>query len=142
MTSTVFSPMRQRLGEHEAGLGQRPLGGVDQQEHAVHQAETALHLAAEVGVARGVDDVDLVPLVLTAVFFARMVMPFSRSRSFESITRSTTASLVRNTPAWRSMWSTRVVLPWSTWATMATLRMFSRGIMKGPAGRCRGAACS
>jgi hypothetical protein len=69
-------------------------------------------------------------------------MPFSRSRSFESMTRSVRASLERNTPAWRSMWSTSVVLPWSTWATMATFRMFSRGIMKGLAGRCRGAACS
>ncbi len=49
-------------------------------------------------------------------------MPRSRSRSFESITRSWTTSFARNVPAWRSMWSTSVVFPWSTWATMATLR--------------------
>ena len=49
-------------------------------------------------------------------------MPFSRSRSVESMTRSTTSWLARNAPVWRSMASTRVVLPWSTWATMATLR--------------------
>ena len=73
----------------------------------------------------------LIPLQVTAVFFARMVMPFSRSRSFESITRSTRVSLVRKMPAWRSMKSTSVVLPWSTWATMATLRMRSRAIMGG-----------
>ena len=65
-------------------------------------------------------------------------MPFSRSRSLESITRSVTTSLVRKTPAWRSMWSTRVVFPWSTCATMATLRMFSREIMgEGPFGAAR-----
>ena len=56
-------------------------------------------------------------------------MPFSRSRSFESMTRSTSSSLARNMPAWRSMKSTRVVLPWSTWATMATFRICSRGII-------------
>ena len=53
-------------------------------------------------------------------------MPFSRSRSPESITRSTTASLARKTPVWRSIASTSVVLPWSTWATMARLRRSSR----------------
>ena len=52
-------PQRQRLGEHEAGLGQRPLGGVDEQHDAVDHAQRALHLAAEVGVAGRVDDVDL-----------------------------------------------------------------------------------
>ena len=49
-------------------------------------------------------------------------MPRSRSRSLLSITRSATFSLARNTPLWRSRPSTSVVLPWSTWAMMATLR--------------------
>ena len=49
-------------------------------------------------------------------------MPFSRSRSIESITRSTSAWFARKAPVWRSIASTRVVLPWSTWATIATLR--------------------
>ena len=48
----------QRLAQHEAGLRQRPLGRVDQQQHAVDHGQAALDLAAEVGVARGVDDVD------------------------------------------------------------------------------------
>src|SRR6266516_3355549 len=52
-----------------------------------------------------------------------MVMPRSRSSSFESITRSTTASLARNVPLWRSMALTRVVLPWSTCAMIAMLRI-------------------
>src|SRR3569833_1311803 len=49
-------------------------------------------------------------------------MPFSRSRSIESITRSATSWLARKAPDCQSMASTSVVLPWSTWATIATLR--------------------
>ena len=116
----------ERLAEHEAGLGEGPLGGVDQQQDPVDHGQAPLDLAAEVGVPGGVDDVDLDPVVETAVFLARMVMPFSRSRSPESMTRSLTDSLARKAPDCRSMASTRVVLPWSTWATMATLRMSSR----------------
>ena len=47
------------LAQHEAGLGQRPLGRVDEQQHAVDHRQAPLHLAAEVGVAGSVDDVDL-----------------------------------------------------------------------------------
>src|SRR5215216_4612038 len=61
-----------------------------------------------------------------AVFLAMMVMPFSRSRSMESITRSATCSFSRKIPLCQSMASTRVVLPWSTWAMMARLRTSSR----------------
>ena len=53
----------QRLAQHEPGLRQRPLAGVDQQQHAVHHGQAALHLAAEVGVPGGVDDVDGQPAV-------------------------------------------------------------------------------
>src|SRR3954464_11765786 len=53
-------------------------------------------------------------------------MPFSRSRSIESITRSATSWLARNAPDCQSMASTSVVLPWSTCATIATLRRSSR----------------
>ena len=49
-------------------------------------------------------------------------MPFSRSRSMESMIRSMTAAPSRKAPDWRSMASTSVVLPWSTWAMMATFR--------------------
>ena len=62
----------------------------------------------------------------TAVFLARIVMPFSRSRSPESSTRSATLALARNAPDCHSIASTSVVLPWSTCATMATLRRSSR----------------
>ena len=42
----------ERLAQHEAGLGQRALGGVDEQQHAVDHRQAPLDLAAEVGVAR------------------------------------------------------------------------------------------
>ena len=50
--------------QHEAGLGHGALKGVDQQQGAVGHTQHALDLAAKVGVARGVDDVDLDVLVL------------------------------------------------------------------------------
>ena len=53
-----LQPHLQRLRHHELGLRQRTLGGVDQHQGAVHHVEDALDLAAEVGVAGGVDDVD------------------------------------------------------------------------------------
>ena len=139
-------PRLQRLAQHEPGLRQRPLGGVDQQGDAVDHRQAALDLAAEVGVARGVDDVEGDPALggtppprqRTAVFFARMVMPFSRSRSFESIARSSTCWWAPNEPVCQSMASTRVVLPWSTWATIAMLRRSSRVRVGMRAGSIRG----
>ena len=53
-----------RLLEHVAGLGQRPLGRVDEQEDRVDHQQRALHLAAEVGVAGRVDDVEPDPGVV------------------------------------------------------------------------------
>ena len=47
------------LAQARSGSGQRTLGGVDQQQHAVDHVESPLDLAAEVGVARRVDDVHL-----------------------------------------------------------------------------------
>ena len=52
-------PERQRLPGDEPGLRHRPFGGVDQDQHPVDHAEDPLDLAAEVGVARRVHDVDL-----------------------------------------------------------------------------------
>ena len=48
----------QRLAQYEAGLGQWPLAGVDEQNHAVDHLQAALHLTAEIRVTGGVDDVD------------------------------------------------------------------------------------
>jgi hypothetical protein len=48
----------QRLRHDEFGLRHRPFGGVHQHDGAVHHIEDALHLAAEIGMAGRVDDVD------------------------------------------------------------------------------------
>src|SRR5699024_469439 len=48
----------QGLLQHEAGLGHAALGGVRQQDHAVDHFQHPLRCAANVGVARGVHDVD------------------------------------------------------------------------------------
>ena len=44
--------------------------------------------------------------------------------------RSSTCWFSRKVPAWDSRQSTSVVLPWSTWAMMAMLRMCSAFILK------------
>src|SRR5262245_33532217 len=57
-----------------------------------------------------------------------MVIPRSRSSSFESMTRSTISSLALNIPLCRSIASTSVVFPWSTCAMMAMFRVVALGI--------------
>ena len=52
-------PGLERLAQDETGLGQGAFRGVHQQEHAVDHGQAAFDLAAEVGVARRVDDVHL-----------------------------------------------------------------------------------
>jgi hypothetical protein len=49
----------QRLARDEAGLRHRTFDRVDQQQHAIDHRQHALDFAAEVGVSRGVDDVDV-----------------------------------------------------------------------------------
>ncbi len=51
-------PASHRLLEHVAGLRQGPLGRVNEQQHRVDHQEAALDLATEVGVTRGIDDVE------------------------------------------------------------------------------------
>ena len=53
----------QGLGEHKAGLGHGALGSIHQQDDAVDHLQDTLHLAAEVGVARGIHHVDLGVLI-------------------------------------------------------------------------------
>ncbi len=52
-------PELERAAEHKAGLGHGTLGGVHQQDDAVDHFQDALHLAAEVGVTRGVYYINL-----------------------------------------------------------------------------------
>ena len=59
MTTIGPQAALERLAQHEARLRHRPFGGVDQQQAAVGHLQHALDLAAEVGVAGRVDEVDL-----------------------------------------------------------------------------------
>ena len=45
-------------------MGEGALGGVHEQEHPVHHLQDPLHLAPEISVPGGVDDVDLDPIVI------------------------------------------------------------------------------
>ena len=65
LTTTIgLQAKGQRLLGHEAGLRHRAFDGIDQQQHAIDHAQHALDLAAEVGVARRVDDVDVDAVVV------------------------------------------------------------------------------
>ena len=122
ITTIGFSPIFSALDTHELGLRQRTFGGVDQHQRAIDHVEDALDLAAEIGVARRVDDVDAGAL------------PEDRGHLGENgdaalaleivgIHRALGHPLVlAEEPDCCSRRSTRVVLPWSTWAMMAILR--------------------
>ena len=58
MATIGRKPDLERLRDDELRLRHRPFGGVDQHDGAVHHVEDALDLAAEIGMARRVDDVD------------------------------------------------------------------------------------
>ena len=64
MTTTGANPRSSAFAQHESRLRQRALGGVHQQHDAVHHGQRALDLAAEVGVARRIDDVDQQVLIV------------------------------------------------------------------------------
>src|SRR5215469_17355346 len=74
-----------------------------------------------------------VPPYSMAQFFARMVMPRSRSMSLESMMRSPRRSWAAKVPDCFSRQSTRVVLPWSTCAMMAMLRIGRFMVVRRPA---------
>ena len=54
----------QCLLQHEARLRHGSLRCVDEQQNAVDHFQNALDLAGEIGVARGIDDVDLIILIV------------------------------------------------------------------------------
>ena len=63
------------------------------------------------------------PFQSTVQCLDRIVIPRSRSRSYESITRCSTRAFSRNTCAAWKIESISVVLPWSIWAMIARFRM-------------------
>jgi len=103
ITSTVFSPMERALESTKRVCGSGP-SAASTSSSTPSTSRSPRSTSPPKSACPGVSTMLIWwPRKLTAVFLARMVMPFSRSRSLESITRSTIASLVRNTPAWRSM---------------------------------------
>ena len=68
-----------------------------------------------------------VPLNIIEVFLARIVMPFSLSRGLLSIINSPGSSRSLKVLFCFSKASTKVVLPWSTWAIMVIFLIFSAG---------------
>ena len=64
MTTIGFRSEVERFFQNEAGLRHGAVQGVHQQQHGVDHLEHALHLAAEVGMAGGVNDIDLVGAVV------------------------------------------------------------------------------
>ena len=54
-----FMSEGQRFAQDERGLRHGAFFGIDEDQHAIHHAECPLHFAAEICVARRVDDVNL-----------------------------------------------------------------------------------
>ncbi len=117
----------ERLLQNEARLRHDAFGGVDQQQHALHHLQHALDLAAEVGVAGRVDDVELDAAVANGrVLGENRNAALALERIGIEHARNRRSCPSRKTPLCLSIASTSVVLPWSTWAMMATLRISER----------------
>ena len=54
-----FQAQRQRLARHKPRLRHGAFNRIDQQQHAVHHRQYTLHFAAKIGVAGGIDDIDM-----------------------------------------------------------------------------------
>ena len=66
-----------------------------EQKHAINHAHDPLHFAAKISMARRIDDINLRPFIKTDAFFEKIVIPRSRSSSFESMMSSVCAPLFR-----------------------------------------------
>ena len=62
---------RQGLLKDEACLGHGAFGSIDQQQNAVDHLKDTLYLAAEIGVARRINDVDLDALIVHRCVFGQ-----------------------------------------------------------------------
>ena len=72
----------QRFLQNKAGLRHGSLGGIHQQDNTVDHLQHALHLAAEVGVPGGIDDVDFDTLVMNSGILGKngdAPLPFQRA---------------------------------------------------------------
>ena len=57
-------PMLQGLAQNEARLGHHPFDGIDQEQDRIHHAQDTLHLASEICMPRGIDELDSDAFVL------------------------------------------------------------------------------
>ena len=64
MTTIGFGFVLQRLAQNETGLRLRSVVRIDHQKHAVDHLHDSLDFAAEIGVARRIDDVDPIAVPL------------------------------------------------------------------------------
>ncbi len=83
---------------HETGLRHRAVLGIDQQQHGVDHRHHALYFTTEVGVARGVHDIDVVAIPVDGGVFRQDSNTALFSWSLESITRSSLSSLRSRVP--------------------------------------------
>jgi hypothetical protein len=106
--------------ESRIWFGHRAFSRVDQQDNTVNHGQDAFYFAAKIGVTWRVDDIDA-----QAFPFHRMWLCWDRHAfAFQIVGLSPVRS-------WRchgkcpivSTAHPRVVLPWSTWAMIAMLRM-------------------
>ena len=126
-------PRLQRLAQHEPGLRQRSLAGVDEQQDAVDHRQPALDLAAEVGVPgvsmmlmRHRPPVGDVPDRGVLGQDRDALLALEVHRVHDPLGDASSAWCALKAPDCQSIASTSVVLPWSTCATIATLRRSSR----------------
>ena len=57
--------------QHKPSLRHRPLECIHQQEASIGHIEHALHFTAEVGVSRGIDDIDFTTLIANTDVFGK-----------------------------------------------------------------------
>lgn len=62
-------PELEGLLHDETSLRHGAFRRIYEQKHAVHHFQNALHFAAEIGVPRGVDDVDFYPVIMDGRIF-------------------------------------------------------------------------
>jgi len=117
----------ERLAEDELCLRHRAVDRVDEQQYAIDHVHDPLDLAAEVGVARRIDNVDL-----HAAVHHGGVLGHDRDAplALQGVAVHHPLGHLAGSPgrcgSGGAIPSTSVVLPWSTWAMIAMLRMSVR----------------
>ncbi len=90
ITTIGLSLVLQRFAQDKTRLRLRTVVCIDHKQHAVHHFHDPLDFAAEIRMARRVHDVDPITVPLKGGVLRANGDPFSRSRSIESMTRSST----------------------------------------------------